>query len=213
MEIKCMEQKNNELVCDDIKTSITENIRIRDHHIKKLKERYENYKFKASSPILDIGGGDGSFLESQDISTATIIEGGIYKSDKYNYIKSDITKKLPEFKTKFKTIFLMEVLEHLKNPLYVLAQVWNLLEDDGVCYIAVPYTEIGTNHHHVCRWKLSELRNQVSKLGFRSRVIQKRRRLKGFGVFFPYCWVVLAIKKNTENSNTRNKEVYGLDID
>lgn len=106
----------------------------------------------------------------------------------------------------------MEVLEHLKNPLYLLSQVYDILDDDGVCYIAVPYTEIGWRHHHVCRWKLGEIKSQLSKLGFVSCVIQRRRRFKGLGFFLPHCWLVLAIKKRMINSNQKNVECYNLEI-
>ena len=40
--------------------------------IGSLKKRYENYIFKVRHPILDIGGGNGDFLESQKIENATI---------------------------------------------------------------------------------------------------------------------------------------------
>ncbi|MFH1521522.1 MAG: methyltransferase domain-containing protein [archaeon] len=177
-----------------------------------MRKRYENYIFEVKYPILDIGGGDGSFLESQKIEQATIIEGGKYKYGKYKYIHADITKKLPKLNQKFKTIFIMEVLEHLKNPLHLLSQVYDILDDDGVCYIAIPYTEISPKHHHVCRWKLKEIGNQLSKLGFVSRIIQKRRRFKGLGFFLPHCWLVLAIKKRRVNSNQKNIENYNLEI-
>lgn len=43
----------------------------------------------------------------------------------------------------------METLEHIKNPLYLLGQVYNLLEDDGILYISIPYTKIGGGSVHV----------------------------------------------------------------
>ncbi len=168
--------------------------------LEGYKQRYENFKFYAREPILDIGGGDGSFLESQGIKEATIIDLNVPKEPKFNhkYIKVDITKKLP-IKKGYKTIFLTEVLEHIKNPLYLMAQVYDLLEDDGICYISVPYTEIWPTHHHVCRWKLKEITNQVNKLGFEYKVIQTRRRWKGIGFFYPHCWIVLALRKRRDN--------------
>lgn len=183
-------------------------------YIKDLQKRYENYKFKVKEPILDIGGSDGSFLKSQGIKKATIIEGGDYLGEgDINYIKADITKKLPNMKKKFNTIFIMEVLEHLKNPLYLLSQTYDLLNDDGICYIAIPHTEIGPNHHHVCRWKAREIIDQTKKLGFIPKIIQKRRRYSGLGFWVPHCWLVLALKKRKTNSNLRNKDIYKLRFD
>lgn len=180
--------------------------------INNFKKRYEYCKFKVEYPVLDIGGGDGLFLESQGIEKALIIDGTKDKNPKYKYITRDITKKLPKLKGKFKTIFLTEVLEHIKNPLYLLAQVYDLLDDSGVCYIAIPHTEIGPEHHHVCRWKLNEIVSQTEKLGFLSKVIQKRRRFLGFGFWLPHCWLVLSLRKRVNNSNLRNKECYNLEV-
>ncbi len=169
--------------------------------IQKLKKKYEGHKFYVKEPILDIGGGKGYFLKSQDIKKATIIDINIPKkklSKEYKYIKADITKKIL-IKNKYKTIFVTEVLEHIKNPLYLLAQVYDLLDKEGICYLSIPYTEISPTHHHVCRWKLKEIINQIKKIGFNYKIIQTRRRWKGLGFFYPFCWIVLALKKRKDN--------------
>jgi len=171
--------------------------------IKTYNQRYERYKFKINYPILDIGGNDGTFLECLNVSNATIIDMTNKKNPRYNYLKADLSKKLPSIKTKFKTIFVTEVLEHLTNPLYLMAQVYDLLEDEGVCYISVPYTKLWTGEHsggrwdlgHVSKWKLKELIDQMQKIGFKVRIIQTRRRFKGFGFWLPHCWIILALKK------------------
>ena len=176
---------------------------IRIKQIKCLKKRYEYYKFNVEYPVLDIGGGDGFFLESQGIKNAEIIDLTHLKNKNYKYISTDLTKKLPNLKKKYKTIFITEVLEHLHNPLYLLAQVYDLLDDGGTCYISIPYTKLYNRKHslgewdsgHVCRWQLKEILNQTKKLGFKSRVIQKRRRFKNTAFCFPHCWLVIGLKK------------------
>jgi hypothetical protein len=183
--------------------------------LKGLQKRYEFKKFKIEQPVLDIGGGDGTFLKSQGIKKATILEGcDAPKSTKYEYVKADLTKKLPNLlsKTKWKTIFIMETLEHLPNPLYLLSQVYELLDKNGTCYISIPYTEIGPEHHHVNRWEKNEILNQTRKLGFYPKVIQSRRRFKGFGFLPPHCWLVLSLKKVKNESNKRNIEGYKLNL-
>ena len=169
--------------------------------VKVLKERYQNYKFHVKQPILDIGGANGDFLEFQGIKDATIIDLSVPEYPKFNfkYIKADVSKELPEIKKKYRTIFITEVLEHVKNPLYLLSQAYNLLENDGICYISIPYTEIGPDHHHVCRWTQKEILDQTKKLGFIPKVIQKRRRFMGLAFFLPHCWLVLALKKRSNN--------------
>lgn len=174
--------------------------------IKKYNQRYEWYKFKINYPVLDIGGFDGTFLECLNVSEATIMDMIDKRNSKYDYIKVDLSKKLPKINKKFKTIFITEVLEHLRNPLYLMAQVFDLLDDEGICYISVPYTQLETSEYscgkwdlgHVSRWKLKDIVDQMNKLGFLVRVIQKRRRFKNTAFYLPHCWIVLALKKRIE---------------
>ena len=101
----------------------------------------------------------------------------------------------------------MEVLEHVKNPLYIMAQVYDILSDDGICYIAVPYTPLDIERKgqknpfncHVCRWKLNEIVDQMQKLGFLVNIVQKRRRFKNTAFYLPHCWIVLALKKRMKH--------------
>lgn len=172
---------------------------------KTHNQRYEGYRFKINYPVLDIGGFNGTFLECVGVSKATIIDMTDKENPKYDYIKADISKKLPTIKKKFKTIFATEILEHLRNPFYLMAQVFDLLDDDGTCYISVPYTRLGTMEHsegewdlgHVSRWKLKEIIDQMNKLGFKTKVLQTRKRFKGIGFWLPHCWIVLALKKKS----------------
>ncbi|MBU3923826.1 MAG: class I SAM-dependent methyltransferase [Nanoarchaeota archaeon] len=170
---------------------------------------YRDLKFEYAEPVLDIGGGPGAFLNFFGIEKADILDiaGGKSLAGDYNFIEADLTSKLPKLKKKYKTIFVMETLEHIKNPLYLMAQVYDIMDDEGVGYISVPYTPLDLDRSgqensvmcHVCRWKLEELRDQLSKLGFMSRVIQKRRRFKNTAFYLPHCWLVLKIKKRLEH--------------
>lgn len=178
--------------------------------INKKAEKYKNINFKVKEPVLDIGGDDGAFLLSQNILNATII--GITDKSKiiyehkssFNFIEYNLMKGV-KLNQKFKTIFLMEVLEHLPNPLYLMGDVYNLLEDDGIVYISIPYTrnsEFGYDNpnrkglnQHVQRWTLKEIRNELERIGFKVKVLQKRRRFKGIAFWIPHCWLVLECKK------------------
>ena len=158
---------------------------------------------------MEIGGGSGTFLKFLNIKKATILDIGGENNlvGKYKFIRGDITKKLPVFKNKFKTIFVMETLEHIKNPLYLMAQVYDLLDNDGFCYISVPYTPLDTERSgqdnpyncHVCRWELKELVDQMSKLGFSGEVVQKRKRFRNTAFYLPHCWLVLKLKKRLDH--------------
>lgn len=190
-----------------------ENLRILYKMVKSindLKGEYKKVNFKILEPVLDIGGGTGNFLQSQGVKKAIIIDGIKVKGGMYDYINADLTKKLPPQNNKFKTIFILEVLEHLRNPLYLLSQVYDLLDSDGRCYISIPYTSIGENMCHVCKWKLKEIINQLKKLGFGIRILEKRRRFKGFAFFLPHCWLVLELIKRNISSNKTNTNNYNL---
>jgi len=172
--------------------------------LKNCEKKYEGLKFKYKQPVLDIGGREGYFLKYNNIHEGTIIDMG-GKEDlvgNYNFIMADISRKLPELETKFNTIFIMETLEHLKNPLYLMAQVYDLLTDEGVCYIAIPYTELYPKWKHEnpyqihhSRWTLKEITEQMNKLGFKVKVLQKRRRFKNLAFWIPHCWIVLELRK------------------
>ena len=181
----------------------------KQRNFDRYKYLYKNLKFEADKPILEIGGGAGTFLKYNGIEDATIIDLGGKDSlvGRYNFIEADITKKLPLLNKKFKTIFVMETLEHIKNPLYLMAQVYDLLDNSGSCYVAVPYTPLDPERKgdknpfncHVCRWELKELIDQMQKLGFLVSVVQKRRRFKNTAFYLPHCWIVLALKKRLEH--------------
>jgi len=162
-----------------------------------LKKKYEGLKFDIKYPVLDIGGADGAFLRTQGVIKADIIDLGCH-NNKFNYIKKDITRKL-NIKDKYKTIFIMETLEHIKNPLYLISQVFDLLEDDGKLFISIPFTEIAEGHHHVNRWTKKQILRELSQCGFSAEVIQKRKRFKGLGFFLPHCWLVIRAKKRLNN--------------
>lgn len=205
-----------------------EDFKFRANLQKKIK-RYEFRKFKVEKPILDIGGGDGGFLISQGIKDATILDMDIPEKrlSCFNYIKQDITGKI-SLNKRYKTIFIMEVLEHIQNPLYLLAQVYDLLQDDGFCYVSIPYTGLNysytsshkrnkknfsdiflknkRNRNHVNRWRLNEFLEQADNLGFDAKVIQKRRRFKGLGVFIPHCWLVFRLTKRVDNQGHDHKK-------
>jgi predicted SAM-dependent methyltransferase len=180
-------------------------------HSRKGGYEYSGIDFKIMNPILDIGGGPGVFLELLDIKEADIIDLTENKNKKYNYIPTDISKKLPELPyKKYGTIFAMEILEHLRNPLYLMAQVYDILEDEGTCYIAVPHTPLVKKYSsgnwdlgHVSRWKLKEIISQMEKIGFNVKVVKTRRKWKNTAFFLPYKWIVLELNKRSLENEKR----------
>ncbi len=177
--------------------------------MKNYKSRYNNIKFKIKEPILDIGGNDGSFLLYLGIKKAEIIDFTDKKNnvENFKFINSDLRKGI-KLNKKYKTIFLMEVLEHLPNPLYLMADVYDLLEDDGRIYISVPWTRnynFGYNPkkrkgfgRHLSRWKLKELIKEMKRLGFKVKILKTKKRYKGLGFWLPHSWIVLELIKDNQ---------------
>ena len=179
----------------------------RERRFRSFERRYSDIDFKINPPVLDVGGGDGLFLEFMKIKDADILGFTDVKNKNYNYIHVDLSKKLPTLK-KYKTIFLLQILEHLNNPLYLLAQIHDILDENGNCYISIPYTELLNKKKreekwsagewdvgHVSRWTLKEIINQTKKLGFNPQILTTRRRFKGLAFWLPHCWIVLKITK------------------
>jgi 2-polyprenyl-3-methyl-5-hydroxy-6-metoxy-1,4-benzoquinol methylase len=173
-----------------------------DGKMKEYPERYNGIFFDIKGDILDVGGGPGTFMKFLGIKKATIVDlvGKNVLIDKnYKFIKRDLSKLL-NLKKKYQTIFVMETLEHLYNPLYLMAQVYDILGEGGKCYISVPYTKLEPHRErglgsHVSRWKKKELVDQLKKLGFRGRILQKRRRFKNTAFWLPHCWLVMELEK------------------
>jgi 2-polyprenyl-3-methyl-5-hydroxy-6-metoxy-1,4-benzoquinol methylase len=146
--------------------------------------------FEIKYPVLDLGGSSGNFLKWIGISKATILDMDYIESGDFNFIQHNFDNRidLPE---KYKTIFIMETLEHIKKPLYVLSQIHELLDDAGKCYLSVPYTPLGDEH--INRWEQKELEMQLRMLGFYYRCIHKRRRFKNTAFWLPHCFLVYEI--------------------
>ena len=168
------------------------------HYYDRL---YKDTKFDVQYPVLDIGGGNGSFLDFIKVKEADILDldGFDYILPNYNFIETDLTKELPNLNKKYKTIFIMETLEHLHNPLYLLANARKYLEESGCIYISVPYTPLFIKYEHeldmhVCRWTDKELEDQCKKLGYETEWIVKRRRFKDTAFWLPHCFLILKLK-------------------
>jgi 2-polyprenyl-3-methyl-5-hydroxy-6-metoxy-1,4-benzoquinol methylase len=176
-----------------------------DIYYPRLYSKAKN-KIIVKKPVLEIGGGAGTFLKYMNIEDATIMDISGDKSlmGNHHFLKTNITKNIPKNK-KYSTILIMETLEHIKNPLYLMSQVYDILENNGTCYISIPYTSLNYERKvkknenpfncHVCRWKDYEIKDQLEKVGFDVSFIEKRRRLKNKAFFLPHCWLVLKLKK------------------
>ena len=98
---------------------------------------------------LDIGSSTGSFLRVMNVAYKCDVVG-VEPGDVYREYSNK--RGIPTFKDisevggTFDFISMCHVLEHLINPMEVLATVWSLLDDDGRLYVEVPYANYAFSH-------------------------------------------------------------------
>lgn len=105
--------------------------------LKLLESCFESLETKS---VLDIGCGDGMFLEKARESGWKTVGTELNSNIETDLeIYSDLVEVEKNYGTKsFDAITLWHVLEHFKNPMDVLNQANNLLKDEGKMLIAVP---------------------------------------------------------------------------
>lgn len=109
---------------------------------KIIKQNLSGNKKKID--ILDIGCGDGKFLESLDRNNferfgLEINPEGIRSARKKGLKIYDTDLILADFKgQKFDVITLWQVVEHLEDPIVVLEKINRILKDEGIVIISTP---------------------------------------------------------------------------
>jgi len=135
--------------------------------------------------ILDIGCGSGFFLDRLK-SALTGVDAQGYefnpKTAEATRAKGHVVHAGPfpdviPSNPGFDAVCLIQVLEHLANPVEVLGQVRSLLKPGGVLIVSVPDTAGPIRHfptavtevppHHVSRWCATAFRLGMPRLGFR----------------------------------------------
>lgn len=124
-----------------------------------------------SNKIIDIGGGNGQFLQYLGIKKAHVLdisESGLACAKKLGYItiKADLQKRFPLAENSFDTAYCFEVLEHLEYPAKTLTEINNILKKNGVLFIGQPNTP-ADGIHHVRRIYVKELIDDLHKTGFK----------------------------------------------
>jgi ubiquinone/menaquinone biosynthesis C-methylase UbiE len=103
-----------------------------------------------SSPILEVGCGDGSFSKelakySADITAIDISESQIAENNRNRHLggitfrQHDVAERLPYPDQTFQVIWCSEVLEHLFDPAFALVEMYRVLNPGGKLLVTVPY--------------------------------------------------------------------------
>ena len=95
--------------------------------------------------LLDVGCSDGKisslfFEKGYDVYGVDISDKALKKATKrgIKVTKADITKELPYSDAEFDTVFCGEVLEHILDPMFLLNEIFRVLEDKGSFVVTVP---------------------------------------------------------------------------
>ncbi len=116
---------------------------------KKLRSQFERiadkiYKYKKEGKVLDIGAGYGllSSILYENGYEIEIIEPentpDYLRGKKFKHYKTTIEKFLGKQKGKYDIILLMDVIEHLKDPLRILKRLKFFLNRGGIVVIQTP---------------------------------------------------------------------------
>jgi SAM-dependent methyltransferase len=151
------------------------------------------------SPILDIGCGDGLMfdrlaeigdVEGVEADGASVSANGRWA----DRIRVETFDESFDPGRRYALVLLLDVLEHLDNPVGCLRRGIDLLDRDGTLVITVPsFRALWTSHddlnHHVMRYTRRELEEQVSSAGGRVEVSR---------YFFQWMFVAKLVERARE---------------
>ena len=135
----------------------------------KLAQKIDKDFFKAPGKILDVGCGNGDFLEAfsnlgYEVSGVDIspdLEERL--GNKYSVYNVDIENDACPFENQFDYVFSKSVIEHTRNPDAFLAFINKALKPGGICVIMAPSWEhtywgpFYIDHTHVTPFTLPSL--------------------------------------------------------
>lgn len=151
-----------------------------DNYNNWIASRIKDY---IQSPALEIGAGTGNmstfFKDIEDL-TLTDIDASLveklqqkFKNNKNIHCEAfDIASNLKTIKFKFKSIYSVNVLEHIKDDERALKNINSLLERNGNLVLLVPakkyaYNKLDKKLGHFRRYEKNELREKLEKASFK----------------------------------------------
>ena len=162
-------------------------------YVEKLIKEY-----KLEFPFLDIGCGVGAL--SKNLATKgwrgkaiEISEETIKKAKKNLLLFPQIKVEKKSFfneNSKFKTIFLCDVLEHLEDDNLALKKVSSLLLPKGYLFISIPSNPKEWRwdddfYGHYRRYEIEEIKKKIIKVGLKPLVV--------YNYTFPFFWILRRI--------------------
>ncbi len=151
-----------------------------DHYNKWIAETAMS---SLSSPILEIGAGTGNisqffsgrngvYLSDVDTNLVKQLKKRFAEDNTFSVLQLDIRKPAQDkYREYFRSIFGINVLEHIEDDEKALANLNTLLKKNGELMLLVPakqfaYTRLDKDLGHYRRYEKKELREKVENAGF-----------------------------------------------
>lgn len=117
-----------------------------------MKKKKRNYLLEATidlfsrlprGRVLDLGCGDGDYARRLQDLGFDVVAGDIdvkrfRHKDRIPFVACDITREMPFADHHFDYVLLMEVVEHLRNPYTVLAEINRIIRSTGSLVLSTP---------------------------------------------------------------------------
>lgn len=108
-----------------------------------LERMHSALELEKKGRMLDLGCGGGDYAKMArdlgfDLIACDIHSDGFGYHDEMVFVKTDINDRLPFMDSSFDYVLFFEVIEHLRNPYYVLSEINRILEKKGALFISTP---------------------------------------------------------------------------
>lgn len=119
--------------------------------------------------ILDIGG--------KKANKRGAFRPPLKQVESWEYLNTDLSTKpdiragaeqIPVSDGSYNTVLLTEVLEHIQDPLQVLAEAYRVLAPEGILVLSMPFlVPVHSDPHDYQRWTREKLELELEKVGFK----------------------------------------------
>ena len=182
---------------------------VRRKNFKKLISVIYTYKKKPE--ILEVGSGDGFFLDECSVAGISIIGSEASKKimkqlkKKFNIelVEVSLPKPIPIKKKKFDIIIFNDVFEHISNLDKTIFEIKKLLKDDGLIFINLPTSD-------GIVFKISEILNNFGSPKLYNRLWQKGSSSPHISYFNRENLKLLFLKNNFELIESGNLETLSI---
>lgn len=149
--------------------------------------------FAKGARILDVGSGTGKLAYELKMGGVDVHAIEPYLKENIYYKNGLVVEKkfIDEVTDKYDIVFMNNVFEHLENPRYILTNIYNILNDYGVCGIVIPgygnmtkqYQEnsyIIQAPQHVCLYTPEGIKELAKDIGFSVIRIERKAKIEWY---------------------------------